>query len=298
MKKIKYLLGTLIILSFIFSLSSCEPNSSVQITIDNPSIIASPGDTIYIVYSLTPDALEKGELGDLTILNTVDSTELRTQNYTGTISITDSLEFIVSPDAIEGSIITLTFSVIDTKSGLETKEYCQITVELGYPTIFTANDIQANYISTSLDNNMIFNLEETEVTMEDGNFSDGELAFVWQNEYGYSIVSPNSSWITTLYGSQTPVIIYTTDDKQETQIMVYSGSWADLTQKDIDGLEITPESITGGGIGVQKLAEGDIIVFETEDGRKGALLVKTNAKASKYLIADLKYQTVAGTASK
>lgn len=295
MKKIKYLLGTLIILSFIFSLSSCEPNSSVQITIDTPSIIASPGDTIYIVYSLTPDALEKGELGDLTILNTVDSTELRTQNYTGTISITDSLEFIVSPDAIEGSIITLSFSVIDTKSGIETKEYCQITVELGYPTIFTANDVQSNYISTSLDNNMIFNLEETGVTMKGGNFSDGELAFVWQDNYGYSIVSPNSSWITTLYNSQIPTITYTTDDKQETQIMVYSGSWADLTQKDIDGLEITPESITGGGIGVQKLAEGDIIVFETEDGRKGALLVKTNAKASKYLIADLKYQTVAGS---
>jgi hypothetical protein len=143
---------------------------------------------------------------------------------------------------------------------------------------------------------MMYVLGADGVTTANGSSTDGDLAFVWQNTYGYSICSPDAEWIKTLfsYNGQN----YTTSDKKNTKIMKYNGSWDDLNQETINALQITSETVDGGGNGVQNLGQDDIIVYETADGRKGALLVKTNAKVTKYMTADLKYQKTPASSGK
>ena len=63
-------------------------------------------------------------------------------------------------------------------------------------------------------------------------------------------------------------------------------------------MNVTTSTVAGGGNGVQNHNEGDIVVFETADGRKGALLVTTNAKITKYMTADLMYQASPASAGK
>ena len=292
MKKIKFLFGMLAVIGLVSFLSSCEKTSVVTVSFDvDSAITAVPGQVVAITCTMTPAV--DGEVGKLVIsdgTNSVDST------YNSTSTVTYAYNYTVPSDATVGSDIVLSFEATDALSDLKTNEIITITVEAGTPNIYTASDVVSNYVSTTLDNSMIFDLGETSVEMQGGDFADGELAFVWQNTYGYSVVSPNAAWIATLYGYNG--ITYSTSDKQETKIMSYTGQWADLTQEAIDALTITTETVEGGGNGVQNLSEGDIVVFETADGRKGALKVKTNAKVSMNMTADLTYQVTPGTAGK
>ena len=296
MKKIKFLFGMLAVIGLASLFSACDGTSSatvVNIKLSD-NVTAAPGEVVSIGYELSADVVGGGELGEFSVTDP-DMNEVYSNALSGTSTVTDTLEYTVPSDAVVGTDIALTFTALDGKSGESNTKTFLITVEAGYPEIVTATTT-SNYVSTTLSNDMIFDLGETSVEMQGGDFSDGELAFVWQNTYGYSVVSPNATWIATLYGYNG--ITYSISDKQETKIMSYTGQWADLTQEAIDALTITSETVAGGGNGVQNLTEGDIVVFETADGRKGALKVNTNAKVSKNMTADLAYQATPGTAGK
>ena len=294
MKNVKFFLGALAVLAVTF-FTACTDSTQVAVTVDPVTTTAAPGDVVSYSVTLTPDAINNGELGDF-FIETADGTELFSQSFTGGNSDSVTYDYTVPSDATVGEDITLTFRAIDGKSGIETSTNATITVEIGLPEIVSAKDIQSNYVSTTLSNNMMFVLGESSCTTADGNSTDGDLAFVYQSTYGYSVCSPNADWISTLYSYNG--VTYTTSDKNETKIALYNGNWADLDQTTINDLTVTTSTVAGGGNGVQNLNEGDIVVFETADGRKGALLVKTNAKVSKYMTADLMYQATPASAGK
>jgi hypothetical protein len=233
----------------------------------------------------------KGELGNLTVTDESDNIIFE-KNYSGQEAITDSIVYIISDTVSVGQNVLLNFTATEPKNDIFTVDLFVIEIVAWTLPIVEALDITSNYISTTLDNTMMFDLTDEGVIMEGGDFNDGELAFFWDNTYGYCILSPNAYFIAIYYSYFG--ITYTTDNKQETKIQKYSSSWQDLTSETIDELNITSEWAQVGGIGVQELEVGDIIVFETADGRKGALLVKINAKIDMSMTVDLKYQVQSG----
>ncbi|MBN2892677.1 MAG: hypothetical protein JXL97_12485 [Bacteroidales bacterium] len=293
MKKFRFFLGALAVLGFVSLFTACNPETSVTLNITpEEDVVAAPGDVVTFSFILTPAT--DGELGDFSITD-ADGNELFAATYSGNSSEEDSIQYTVPTDAVVGTDIVLTFTALDGKSGNQTTRTRGINVQSGIPEIVTATNITSDYSSTTLANNMMFDLTPTGVELEGGDYADGELAFVWQTTYGYSVCSPDAGWIADLYSYNG--ITYSTSDKQTTKIMKYTGAWADLTQEAINALSITSETVTGGGNGVQYLTAGDIIVYETEDGRKGALLVNTNSKIEKHMNADLMFQAE-GTAAK
>jgi len=295
MKNVKFLFGAIALFAVTF-LASCTSDSSVSVSLTQSADTVAPGEAVTFAVSVNPDAIDGGYLGDVSIVLASDNTGLFDTTLSGTSSQQFDYIYTVPADAAVGTDITLNFTATDAKTGITKTTAATIYVASGLPEIVTASDIISNYVSNSKDNDMMFILEETGVSTGGGDVTNGDLAFVYQNTYGYSVVSPNSAWIASLYSYNN--ITYTTADKRETKIALYSGAWADLTQETINDLDITTSTVAGGGNGLQNLNEGDIVVFETADGRKGALLVKTNAKISMYMTADFAYQATAGTAGK
>ncbi len=293
MRKLR-LLSALVVLGLVAFVSSCGKNGMVTVTVTPETVTAAPGEVVYFAFTLTADAAAKGELGDFKVSDNVgDGHDIFTYAYSGDGSTGDSVKYTVPADAAEGTDITLTFEATDGKSGEKTVKTATITVASGVPETVTAS-ATANYKSTSLKNQMMFDLKPTGVEMKGGDFSDGELAFVWQNSYAYSIVSPDNPWITALFKNNG--ITYTTSDKQNTKIMKYNGDFASLDKKTLANLEIKGETVNGGN-GLTNLNVGDVVVFETQDGRKGALKVGSNAKVEKSMTAELIYQAE-GTSAK
>lgn len=295
MKKMKLFLGLAFVAVATF-LVSCNPTGALQITVTPESVSAAPGETVTFDVVLTPDAINSVNLGTFTISQNLDST-IYTQDMQGASnSKTVSFDYTVPSDATLGNDIVLSFMITDPNGNNPASKVATITVGTSTPQLVDAHGMQATYTSTTLADNFMFKLGTSHVTMVNGNATDGDLAFVWQNTYGYSVVSPDCPWITELYGYNN--ITYSTADKKTTKIMKYTaGTWADLTAGAIDSLTVTTSTVSsanGSGNGVQGLNQGDIVVYQTADGRKGALLVKTNAKTTKYMTADLKYQ---GTSS-
>jgi hypothetical protein len=307
MKKIKFLLSMLAVVGLVSLFSACtetETVVTVTITPDSDSIYAAPNDVVAFAYTLTPDVVENGEVGNFYISD--GTTDFVDTNFASTSSVSGTFNYTVPSDAVAGTVISLTFDVTDAVSGQHTVESVQINVETGFPEIVTDTEVEATYNSQNIANTMIFDLLNTGVEMKGGTFEGGELAYAYNGTYGYNILSPDNSCITSWLGSS-----YTTSDKQTTKIMEYTGNWDDLDQETLDALVITSETVLDGN-GIQvghdeaypvgAVTDIDMVVFETEDGRKGALKItymKYNAKMSTTLRADFIYQEeTAGTSGK
>ena len=289
----KLFLGAFAFLAVGMLFTACNPDTTVTIVLNQDSVTADPGDIVTFAVTLTPDAANKGELGDFSVSDSANFSMDST--FSGSNSASFNVKYTVPEDAAN-TTITLTFTAIDGKSGYSTTESARIIVGSGLPEIVETKDVKATYVSTTLENNMMYVLGADGVTTANGSSTDGDLAFVWQNTYGYSICSPDAQWIHDLFAANGQN--YTTSDKKNTKIMKYNGNWDDLNQETINALQITSETVSGGGNGVQNLNEGDIVVYETADGRKGALKVNTNTKVTKYMTADLKYQKTPASSGK
>ncbi|MBN2892679.1 MAG: hypothetical protein JXL97_12495 [Bacteroidales bacterium] len=266
---------------------SCNPETIVDMTITPSNILAKSGDTIVFNIVMTPDISNNGIVGEL-VVDDGEGNRIFTKNYSSKEIVEDSCEYNVPLNLENQTEIVLRFSVMDESSGVENAKTASITISSGVPAVYQYADIQGYFDNSSLESNMIFDLTETAALTKSANFSDGELAFVWSDAMGHSIVSPNATCIQNIFllGG----ISYSVMDKQETKIMTYSGLWTDLDDEAINNLVISTETVTEGGNGVSGLTEGDILVFETEDGRKGAVKISTLIKDTKYIAVDFIYQ--------
>ncbi len=278
-----------LLLAFFYVLfPSCKPKTEVSIEIEPASFTAPPGDTVNYKIVLIPDALNGGELGEFYIYDS-DSIELFYKEFSGDVSDSAKFNYVVPSNAIINETIMLTFCAYDGNSNIQTCKNASISVGIDIPQIKTFNDVQAFFSSTDTANSMMFILNEDEILLMGANSTNSDLAFVWDEIYGYSIVSPNAQWIADVYAEEG--INYSVDDKQESKIQKHDSVWAYFDQQTINDMEILTQTLQGGdGNGVQNLTEGDILVFQTNDGRKGVMKVNVVTKVEKYLSVDLKYQ--------
>ena len=294
-KIMKKLLGGIFAVAIAIFMFSCNPQTKVTITLTPDKADAGAGTVVKIVYTLTPDAVNNGELGDFEVTDG-DGKTIKTATYSGTSSKTDSLEYTVPNDATVGSKITLNFTAKDGKSGLSNTVGFDITIVSLVPELVIKTGKQATYVSTSLNSTQWFKLGTDDVTLVDANSTDIDLAFVWNGTttYLYSVVSPDAQWIVDLYAANS--ITYNKTNKKNTKIQKYTGNWDTLDKEAINNLTITSSTVSGGGNGVQNLTVGDVLVFQTADGRKGALKITSNAKVIKHMTVDIKYQQTASAA--
>ena len=277
-----------------FSGNSLEKNSYISVVpetfvdIDCSPTVAFAFPSEYLTFSinLIPEIANGGELGKFRIIS--DGEELYNQDYSGFENQNIEFVYTVPLDALNKDIILKLYATDGISNRTTSQDVIIHVSDVNYPQINTVTNVTANYVSTTLDNEMMFLLDSAGVTLGGGDETDGQLAFIWHYIYGFGILSPNAEFIASLYAYNG--ITYTINDKEETKIKLYSGNWDELNALTISQLNITSDVVEGGGNGVQELETGDILVFETEDGRKGALKITNTAKISMFLTADIKYQ--------
>lgn len=285
----KFIQIKIIVLVFITSIifNSCRPITEVEIILVPETEQVEPGDTAHFSIVVIPDALNGGKLGEVEIMN-IDSSIL--QNFTLTGRATDSVifEYFVDDSAQLNSSVSFIICAYDNPQA-KTYKNAVIEIRLLTPEILKAENVQTFFSGATLEDTLFVELSTSGVILSDANSSSADLAFVWDATYGYSIVSPNSQWISDLYLENG--IEYLVDDKKQTDIQLSDSTWTYFGQNSIDEIVVESDYLQGGtGIGVQNLKEDDILVFQLRDGRKGAMKINIMTKDNKYLISDFKYQ--------
>ncbi len=284
MKKVKFFLGAIAVAIAVF-FTSCEKETTVDLTVDPFDTTAVPGDVVTFSYTLTPDVNKNGELGEFYIES--DSTELYTETFSGSNSKTGTFDYTVPTDAEEGDIINLTFRAIDGKSGKESSTVATITVgsdEPEYPEIVESTGNTVDYISTSTTTEFGWQLESTAkgVVITQVDSDDADLVYFWNDTYRQQLLSPDAQQIM----QQEPYSnwSYSLSGKKTTKIQTATISdWDNASCSTIDNINITySETHPGGGNGIDHVADGEYYIFELDDGRKGVLKVSGSSVPYKY----------------
>ncbi len=274
MKKFRFFLGALAVLGFVTFFSSCNPDTLVTLNFkDNiETVNAEPGEVVTIVYTLTPDAINNGELGQLVVKDD-DLNEVANEQYSGTSTLTDSIDFTVPTDAVEGDQINLTFTATDGTSGLTSTKTFQINVVINLPAIITGTGT-VNYNSQSDTTEFGWQLvaDAKGVTVTQVNSDDADLVFFFNDTYRQQILSPDaeqimnqeaySNWDYTLTGKKTTKI-------QEATEADFTGA----SDETVNALTVTSDVHPGGGNGVDHVMANEYYKFELSDGRKGVFKV-------------------------
>ena len=118
-----------------------------------------------------------------------------------------------------------------------------------------------------------------------------DLVVVYDNELGFILASPNAFFI-----SQAMVDLnynYSNSGKNHTSLTKFSTSMEQITPKFLYYMEVFDSYIddnVGYGVGVANLLIGDMLAFETQDNRKGVLIITDLNYSTKSLTFFMKIQ--------
>jgi hypothetical protein len=287
MKKYTILLFLIfILLGFI----SCKNESSVEILITPENSEARVGDTISYKIVLNADVDKDGEIGTFKISS--QNEVFFTKEFENKTNDSLNFDFIVPLTVFVGEDLLVYFSVTDKNSGITTSKNGKISILQSYKQTVFKENLTLNFDPSSMDKFMMIYITNDEVLLENANSINSDIAFVWDVVLRYCIVSPNSPFINNIFQSQTPPINYSYLNKKQTKIQLYEGSWSDLTNEFFHNLTVTSNTIETFGNGLADIEEGTILLFETQDNRKGAIQVTTNAKTNKYISFNILYQLI------
>lgn len=281
MKKFRFFLGALAVLGIVSFMTSCNPNSLV--TLDVPEdFTAAPGDAVWLVYTLTPDAVNNGELGSFRVED--DGEFEYTETYSGSSSVTDSVEYTVPADAEVGSTIIISFTATDGKSGQPNTKTTEITVESGI-TLLTYNPTLTAQAtgSSSMGRESFFSLVDGNKyswSNVDANADKADFVFMrhafLKTSDDYALISPDNSDITTIMGYNS--ITYSTTGKNATKFEKKSG----IDFAAVTAVEISEMTIGTPVYKVSDIKEGDIFLIETQAGTKALIKVGASTDGSSY----------------
>ena len=178
-------------------------------------------------------------------------------------------DYTVPDDAEIGSTITLIFEATEKYSGNITAD--TFYFEVNYDLYSDYNSLYFN--GSTLYEQMMMYFDYGYIHTTDGTSSYGDIAFVWDDTYGYSLVSPDAPWIISVFNENN--VDYDTTNKRTTLLAPYTGntSWDQISANTIYNFTINPTTVSGGGYGIQNLQEGDIIMFKTQNNVKGAIYI-------------------------
>ncbi len=283
MKKMKFFLGLAIVAISLFFMS-CNPTGTLKIAVNPENVTAVPGETVSFTAVVTPDALNGVDLGKLTISVNTDSV-IYTKDFAGESS-SDSVIFsyTVPSTAKVGNDIILSFKIVDKSGNNPASTVANITV--GANLVTTSKTITYNSTSTSTPLGLTLKSDGADIFTADQTTSP-DLVYFAQSTYGHTIWSPDAKAIANQDGYSS--WNYSVSSPKATAIQKYAGDFSELDASTLDTLTVTGESpadYPAGGIGADHLKVGDIYVFKTADGRKGAFKVTSASTITKGILYD------------
>ncbi len=285
-----YKILTFLLLSVVFF--SCQNDAIVEIVVSPLDTIVKRSDTVVYKFTLTPDIEKKGKIGTLFVEDSQGETVF-SKNYSTTEVVTGECVYIV-PEGLDDLLnLAVEFSVIDENSGLESKISSMINLQNDNLSIYSFEKVQASFDAEKLGSKFIFNIEDNTINTEDGTSENGDLAFVFDDEYGYSILSPDADFIKNIFLENG--VLYTTENKKSTKIDRFTGNWEEIDETTISTLQINSTSHQGGGNGIEDVKENEILAFETADGIKGVLKIGALVKDENFISIDIKFQKIKRT---
>ncbi len=316
MKKIKLILAAIVaVAGLLFTACNPTPQGSVSLVVQPADTLLSvePGDTLTWHITISPDAVEKSTVGQLTVTEIRGGTSqgLITNVYDSETTVEDDFSYVVPSNADDGEQIQIVFTATDGLSNNQTT--FTVTLVVNATIYVSATDVTFTYNSTSLDNEMMAVLSRDGISMADGNSTSGQIAFIYVGSTNVknTIASPNAQEIADAYNYNN--VTYTTSDKQITFFKRITGdvTWDNVDANYINNLtldENTTDYIAGSqnlGYGVSVVGVGDLVAFNNPTtGVKGVLKVtyiqyaKSGAKITATLRADIKYLAYPNTSAK
>ncbi len=275
MKKINVVFSVLV--AVVLFLASCnpDPDGLVTITVDQGDTTLVAGESVTFKITLNADADADGELGAFTVLD--GTTALDSATYSGTAETVHTFTYTMAEDATEGDdAITLTFEAKDGASGNTTTK--QVLITVGTPALVLEVYPSAQMTAQGNDNSMLYNLSDGTVhtpnSLTKATGADIDLCFIHQD------------------GDDRKFGLYAPSDDYSVQMGEQYGSWllwstrnATKLEKDntLDPSTITVEEVqaltVADNTGVPNLVEGDVLKFETVNGRKGLILIGATANS-------------------
>jgi len=293
MKNLKRVLG-IMFFAILAILTGCitfdnGAGPSITWTQDIDTVKVGNETVVTFEFKIEPDLLAGNSIETFYI--EYDTLILVEENYTDSAKTQYYTFKYTVPSDTEVGEISFTVSAIDN-NGSTSVEMATIVVAEdggGGPVVveLLTKSGTLGYNSTNLDNKMMLVCDDNG-TITNAYSTAADLAFVWQNGYGYSICSPDANWIKSLFNYNS--VTYDNNSKHNTKIMKFTGDYANLTETYVDGLTIISNTVNEGGNGVQYLSNGDMIAFETQSGQKGVLKIISNAKTTKNMTFEIKYQ--------
>ena len=317
MKKIKLILAAVIAVAGLL-FTACNPTSNGNVSLviqPADSIMAvEPGQTISWHITISPDAVERSTVGQLTVTEIRNgvSNVLVTNVYNSETTVEDDFSYTVPDDANDGEQIQIVFTATD---GLSSNQATfTVTLAVNAVVYVEGTDLTFTYVSTSLDNEMMAVLSRDGISLAGGTSTTGQLAFIYvgdtTNLIHNTIASPNAQEIADAYSYNG--INYTTDDKQVTFYKkVTDVTWDGVDANYINNIVLDENStdyIAGSpnlGYGVSMLQVGDLVAFNNpQTGVKGVLKVtniqwaKSGVKITATMTVDIKYLAYPNSSAK
>lgn len=183
-----------------------------------------------------------------------------------------------------GKIITLKFCSTDNLSSIESCVECKINVVEKEPTLKLFKDVLLLFSSSDESKKMAMVINNDTCYQTNLTSDNFDILFAWSSDLHHSLLSPNSTIIQELFDDN---VIYSFDNKKNTKLNYFQGSWENLNLELLQQLTYTSNQINSTSIGVTNLSEGDIVSFETSSGNKGLILVKNITKSLASIEVDI-----------
>ncbi len=281
MKKIAYFIFAIIFVA------GCKPKELVP-----PQLEISPDDSVIECSNVKPAVLHITATGQEDLISFKIETNPVMYRFDTTFPAfthryIDS--FVIKiPEGIElpsDSIIIASFTVADPYNSTTIVKYLQVVD--AYPDLIQDTiKLYTPKLGKSFFDLVTHQLLDT--TAEPGSF---DIAFVVSKDGGYTLTSPNAPWLASTLQDQG--INYNAEQQRITKIARSLVDYDAMDDRYIYYMTVTERYLFNTpsyGIGVEALALSNTLIFEAQDGRKGAIKVVGIQPADSAIILGIKYQ--------
>ncbi len=209
-------------------------------------------------------------------------------NFYSKQEVTHNFDYHVTAEDVPRNV-ELTFYIYDDNNKFST-EYSNLVIAKYPPPSFIKSSGIFFFSTTSLNYSMMLIFKDTSCYTADAHNINGDITFIWQPEYNYTLASPDAETIATVYDDAG--ITYSYAGRKHSSIMEYSGEFNDITELELNEIVFTETILRRGGSGVEMLLIGDKIAFQLQDGRKGILEVLSCAKKGEKLNKSMYFNVI------